>query len=73
LGATKRAREIQAAAAFAARGSIDTDQPYLLIDDVYTTGATIRHAAQQLVDAGASAVWVAVICRQPLDQRATIC
>ncbi|MGB6688597.1 MAG: phosphoribosyltransferase family protein [Terracidiphilus sp.] len=35
----------------------------LLIDDILTTGATARAAAQALVEAGAASVWVATLAR----------
>ena len=35
----------------------------LLIDDIFTTGATVRAAAQALVKAGAASVWVATLAR----------
>jgi predicted phosphoribosyltransferase len=35
----------------------------LLIDDIFTTGATARAAAQALVRAGAASVWVATLAR----------
>jgi len=41
--------------------------PYLLVDDVMTTGSTLKYAARALKQAGASQVWVAVIARQTLD------
>lgn len=65
--ASRAQRIAQAKKAFAVRGYIDTTVPYLLIDDVVTTGATIHYAAKALRDAGAREVWVAVIARQPLD------
>lgn len=40
----------------------------ILVDDVLTTGATLRHAGQCLLDAGASALHVAVIARTPLGR-----
>jgi adenine/guanine phosphoribosyltransferase-like PRPP-binding protein len=35
----------------------------LLVDDILTTGATARAAAQALIDAGADSVWVATLAR----------
>jgi orotate phosphoribosyltransferase len=35
----------------------------LLIDDILTTGATARAAAQALIRAGAASVWVATLAR----------
>jgi ComF family protein len=35
----------------------------LLIDDIFTTGATVRAAAQALLEAGAASVWVATLAR----------
>ena len=64
---TARQRSAQAKLAFAVRGSVDKTKTYLLIDDVVTTGSTIRYAAKALHDAGAKHVWVAVIARQTLD------
>ena len=65
--ATRRQREQQAKTAFHVKGAVDETPPYLLIDDIATTGATLRHAAKQLRAAGAKTIWVAVIARQPLD------
>ena len=59
----KRARE-----AFVCTKSLDPDVPYLIVDDVLTTGATVKYAAQALKEAGARTIWVAVISRQPLDE-----
>ena len=59
-------RTTQAKQAFAVRGEINPDTPYLIVDDVITTGATIKFAAKALRDAGAKHVWVAVIARQSL-------
>jgi ComF family protein len=60
-------RDKQAKMAFGIRGEIVNNVPYILIDDVVTTGATIKYAAQALLDAGVAQVWVAVIARQTLD------
>jgi ComF family protein len=35
----------------------------LVIDDIFTTGATVRAAAQALTQAGAASVWVATLAR----------
>ena len=59
-------REAQAKAAFAADMIINRNCPYLLIDDIATTGATIKYASKALIKAGAKNVWVAVIARQTL-------
>ena len=36
------------------------------IDDILTTGATIKYASLALRDAGAKHIWVAVVARQIL-------
>jgi hypoxanthine-guanine phosphoribosyltransferase len=38
-------------------------QHVLLVDDILTTGATARAAAQSLLNAGAASVWVATLAR----------
>lgn len=60
-------RQKQAETAFEAKGTLDPSVSYLLIDDVVTTGASLRYAAEALAQAGAQTIWVAVIARQPLD------
>ena len=60
-------RRKQASNAFALSGDVDMTRPYLLIDDVMTTGATLEFASRMLKQAGASQVFVAVIARQTLD------
>lgn len=64
-GATRKQRIAQADQAFAAK---PCDGLFLVIDDITTTGATLRASAQALLDAGANEVWVAVIACQPLEK-----
>jgi len=60
-------RRRQASNAFGVMGNIDERRPYLLVDDVVTTGSTLEFASKVLKQAGASQVFVAVIARQTLD------
>lgn len=64
--ATAKQRIIQAKQAFVVDRKIEKNAPYLLIDDIITTGASIKFAAKALKDAGVKDVWVAVIARQQL-------
>lgn len=66
-GASKRQRATQAKQAFACPTRLDSTATYLLLDDVMTTGATMKYAAKALRDAGAQNVWVVSISRQTLD------
>ncbi len=65
--ADAKQRERQAKQAFCVNSVIDGNIPYLLLDDVITTGATIKYASKALIDAGAKHVWVAVVARQTLN------
>jgi ComF family protein len=65
--ATARQRIAQAKVAFAVTGAIVPCVPYVLIDDIVTTGASVVYASKALKDAGASQVWVAIVARQTLD------
>lgn len=60
-------RAAQAKQAFEVRSKLDKNKPYLLVDDVVTTGSTIKYASKALRDAGAKHVWVAAIARQTMD------
>lgn len=66
-GRTKSERFKQAKSSFECRQTLP-QVPYLLIDDVVTTNATLRYAAQALRDSGADTVWVGVVARQGLDK-----
>lgn len=66
-GASQKVRKKQAEEAFVIKASLDATVPYLLIDDVVTTGSTLRSAATTMKEAGASMVWAAAVSRQPLD------
>lgn len=65
--ATATQRSNQAKCAFAVDGLIDKGAIYLLVDDVMTTGSTMKYAARCLIKAGAKHVWIAIIARQTLD------
>jgi ComF family protein len=62
-----RQRVKQAKEAFSVSGNLDEETIYLMIDDVITTGATMKYAAKTLKAAGAGTVWVASISHQALD------
>lgn len=68
-GLNKNERLKLAEKTYTCKTQLDSSVPYLLIDDVVTTNATLRFAARALQDAGATEVWVAVIARQPLDKQ----
>ncbi len=59
-------RRKQASEAFRCAYKLE-DKPYLIVDDVVTTGATLEAAAKCLKNAGAKEVWVAAVARQTLD------
>ena len=63
-GANKATREQQAKSAFTISTPISPRTTYILVDDVYTTGATMKYAAKTLRAAGAQAIWVAVTAVQ---------
>lgn len=63
-GASRRERIAQAKQAFRLSSPPRPDRPYLIIDDIVTTGSTLKYAAQLLHDAGATEIWVAVVARQ---------
>ncbi len=63
-GLTPRQRRLNVRGAFSVSDpSLVTAKHILLIDDILTTGATARAAAQTLLKAGADSVWVATLAR----------
>ncbi len=63
-GLDPRERRINVRGAFSVSDpSKVTAQNILLVDDILTTGATARAAAQTLLNAGAASVWVATLAR----------
>jgi ComF family protein len=63
-GLTSRQRRLNVRGAFTVSDpSAVTLKHILLIDDIFTTGATARSAAQALLRAGAASVWVATLAR----------
>ena len=69
LGSSRKDRIAHAKSAYEVSGELDPTVPYLLLDDVFTTGASLHYAALKLREAGAREIWVAVIARQPLDNK----
>ncbi len=60
LSAKGRRRNLRGA--FTVRGDVQARE-VLLIDDIFTSGATTRECARVLIEAGASKVWVATLAR----------
>lgn len=56
-------RQIQAKDFFKITQSVDPDARYIIVDDIFTTGATVFAAAQCLADAGARNISIAVLVR----------
>lgn len=57
-------RRLQAKEFFRVVGDIDPATHYCLVDDIFTTGATVREAANCLRQAGATSVTIIVLTRQ---------
>ncbi len=63
-GLTPRQRRLNVRGAFMVSDAARvTERHVLIVDDILTTGATARAAAQALVAAGAASVWMATLAR----------
>lgn len=67
-GRTRRQRMQLALGSFSARREVRGGR-WLVVDDVCTTGTTLRRAAETLVDAGADAVYCAAVAHAPDPRR----
>jgi ComF family protein len=71
FGLTTRQRRLNVRGAFQVSTPAAVAKKHvLLIDDIFTTGATARSAAQALIRAGAASVWVATLARAGRSNRA---
>ena len=61
VGLGRKDRQENMVGAFAANPTIVKDQAVVIVDDVYTTGATLRACASALLEAGASKVWALTV------------
>jgi len=68
VGTKARERMIQASKTYTLNKPVKSDVYYLLLDDVWTTGASMRSAAKILSEAGATMVGGAVVAMsKPVD------
>jgi predicted amidophosphoribosyltransferase len=70
LTPTGRRRNLRGAFAVIDPAAV-TGREVLLVDDIYTTGATARECARVLRQAGAERVWVATVSRAQREMVAT--
>lgn len=70
VGASVQQRKAQVHNLFFAKKPLDSSGTYVIIDDVITTGSTIKAAADALQLAGASQIIVVALSYQPRDKKA---
>jgi len=63
VGSDRAMRQKQVKGAFCVYEKLDPSKTYMIIDDVWTTGATVTEACRVLKKAGAERVFVAVLAR----------
>lgn len=68
VGADRDARLTQAEAAYAVSGEVSSGAKYLLIDDVWTTGASMKAAVKKLQEAGARKIIVGLLALSRFDE-----
>lgn len=61
VGAKVAEREAQAKKAYMVQGEVDKEAQYLLLDDVWTTGASMLAAAEAMREAGAKSLYGVVV------------
>lgn len=71
VGAKASERAKQAAEAYETSGEIDVEKAYLLLDDIWTTGATMIEAAKVLQAAGVREVYGAVLATGKDQEKST--
>jgi len=69
LSAEERHRNLDAA--FLAKADLVYGRTVLLLDDVMTTGATLRNAARALLQGGASQVFALTLARALLEEHSS--
>ena len=61
VGANRDVRLVQAAEAYELVGQVQPDVTYLILDDVWTTGASMKSVTKKLQRAGALKVLLAIL------------
>jgi ComF family protein len=72
VGLGRQDRLTNVADAFEADTGLARDQKIVIVDDVRTTGATLRACASALLAAGASTVWALTVASAGDSERSTI-